>query len=340
MLNPDAAPDPGISVIVPIYNSEASLPELIARLEPVLRDLGEPFEAWLVNDGSYDGSWTVVVQLAQRHDWLYGINLMRNYGQHNALLCGIRAARYDITVTLDDDLQHPPEEIPKLLEKLAAGHDVVYGTPRDLPHSRWRNLTSTLTKRLFAYVTGVAAIRDVNAFRAFRTDLRRAFAGFHGPQLLIDVLLSWATTRFASVRVEHRPRRSGQSNYNVRRLCNQALLLMTGFSTLPLRLASLVGFAFTLFGMVVLTYVVSIYLLKGSLPGFPFLGSIIAIFSGAQLFALGIFGEYLARIFNRSLDRPTYVVKAAIGDQIASEAGSPQQVEAGRCGSCSSAARQ
>src|SRR5688572_21796813 len=107
-----------ISVVVPVYNSEATLPELIARLEPVLREQAGRFEVVLVNDGSPDRSGEVVTHLAEQHDWIQGIHLMRNYGQHNALLCGIRAARYDVIVTMDDDLQHPPTEIPRLLAKL------------------------------------------------------------------------------------------------------------------------------------------------------------------------------------------------------------------------------
>jgi undecaprenyl-phosphate 4-deoxy-4-formamido-L-arabinose transferase len=157
---------------------------------------------------------------------------------------------------------------------------------------------------------GAETARNVSAFRAFRTPVREAFASYQGPFVSIDVLLTWATTRFAAVEVRHDSRRNGISNYTFRKLVVHALNMMTGFSTLPLQLASMVGFAFTLFGMGVLFYVVGRYLLQGgSVPGFPFLASIIALFSGAQLFALGIIGEYLARMHFRSMERPTYVVR-------------------------------
>src|SRR5262245_20682780 len=130
----------GISVIVPVYNSEKSLPLLAERLQPVLAPYAPRMELLMVNDGSRDGSWQVVQDLAARHRWIRGINLMRNYGQHNALLCGIRSARYEVIVTMDDDLQNPPEEIPKLLNKLAEGYDVVYGTPNVEQHGLWRDL--------------------------------------------------------------------------------------------------------------------------------------------------------------------------------------------------------
>ena len=135
-----------VSVVIPVYNSEQSLPLLVNRLEPVLIASGRPFEAILVNDGSRDRSWEAIVALAKRFPWLRGVNLMRNYGQHNALLCGIRLAKFDAIVTMDDDLQNPPEEIPRLLAFLEEGYDVVYGTPHEQQHGLWRDLASTSTK--------------------------------------------------------------------------------------------------------------------------------------------------------------------------------------------------
>jgi undecaprenyl-phosphate 4-deoxy-4-formamido-L-arabinose transferase len=231
---------------------------------------------------------------------------MRNYGQHNATLCGVRAARYEITITMDQDGQHPPDQISALLEKLREGIDVVYGAPRRLPRGFWRNLLTANTKLLLSWVMGVPSVRDISAFRAFRTTLREAFGDFRSPVLILDVLLSWGTGRFAAVPVEIQP--ANRSNYSYLQLLRAATLILTGYSTAPLRLASWLGFAMTLFGLGVFTYVMLLYFTAGSLPGFPFLASIIALFSGAQLFALGIFGEYLARMFDRSMDRPPYIV--------------------------------
>lgn len=299
---------PGISVVVPVYNSAATLDELVRRLEQVLPGLAKEYELILVNDGSRDESWVKISALTSVTPWMRAFNLMRNYGQHNALLCGIRAARYAITVTMDDDLQHPPEEIHKLLEKLEQEQDVVYGVPEKMPHSWWRNLFSTYTKRLLVSITGVKNVRDFAAFRTFRTHLRQAFEHYQNPNVLIDVLLSWSTNRFSTVTVDEKPRPVGESNYNFAKLIQYTMTVLTGFSTLPLRLVSTLGFIFTIFGMGVLIYVVAVYFLLGSLPGFPFLASLIALFSGTQLFVLGIFGEYLARIFDRSMDRPPYVI--------------------------------
>jgi len=300
-----------ISIVIPVYNSEASLAALLDRLAQALPALSETFEVILINDGSRDRSWNKIVALSQEFPWLRGINLMRNYGQHNALLAGIRLAKHAITITMDDDLQHPPEELQLLLEKLDEGHDVVYGTPQHEQHGLWRDLASQVTKLALQSAMGAATARQVSALRAFRTHLRSAFENYQGPFVSIDVLLTWSTTRFASTPVRHDLRLVGKSNYTFRKLVIHALNMMTGFSVLPLQLASMLGFLFALFGGLVLLYVLGRYLIQGgSVPGFPFLASTIAIFSGVQLFALGIIGEYLARMHFRMMDKPAYVIRA------------------------------
>ncbi len=241
---------------------------------------------------------------------------MRNYGQHNALLCGIRASQYDVIVTVDDDLQHPPEEIPKLLAKLAQGFDVVYGTPEREEHGFLRDLASLTTKMALQNVMGASIARQVSAFRAFRAEVAGAFSHYEGSFVSIDVLLTWGTNRFAAVPVVHEPRKQGASGYTFRKLITHAMNMMTGFTTLPLQIASLVGFVFTFFGFCVLAYVLVRYFTHGDpVPGFPFLASIVAVFSGAQLFALGIIGEYLARMHLRSLQKPPYVVRSGVASE-------------------------
>jgi undecaprenyl-phosphate 4-deoxy-4-formamido-L-arabinose transferase len=219
-------------------------------------------------------------------------------------------AAYDVIVTMDDDLQHPPEEIPKLLATLEQGWDLVYGKPAKVRQSPWRNLASTLVRKALAGAIGRRPASFVSAFRVFRTSIRQVFADYHGPFVSIDVLLSWGTSRVTGLPVKHAPRRSGASSYTFWKLLGHAADMMTGFSSWPLRFASFVGFGLTLFGVGVLVYVIGRFLIVGrSVPGFPFLASIIAIFSGAQLFALGIIGEYLLRMHFRSMERPVYVVR-------------------------------
>lgn len=306
---------PGVSVVVPVYNSEKVLAELVQRLVSVLSNHGLEYEIILVNDGSRDQSWQEINRLCMQppgktQGEVRGINLMRNYGQHNALLCGVRAARFDRVVTVDDDLQHPPEEIPTLLAKLDEGYDVVYGTPIRQQHSLWRKLASYFTRLALQSTMGVENARRVSAFRAFRTQVRIAFERYQSPFVILDVLLAWGTTRFTSIAVQHDARHSGVSNYTFKMLLIHAINMVTGFTVLPLQLASMMGFGFAVFGILVLIYVIGRYLVQGgSVPGFPFLASIVAIFSGVQLFALGIIGEYLARMHFRIMEKPTYVIR-------------------------------
>jgi len=305
---------PDLSVVIPVYKSENILPSLLERLATVLPQISAQYEVILVNDGSPDRSWEKIVTLSADYPWLRGIRLMRNYGQHNALLRGIRAARYEVIVTMDDDLQHPPEEIPKLLAELDKGYDVVYGYPESESHALWRSLSSQLTKWLLRVGLGIPGIERSGAFRAFRAHLREAFADYRSSFVSIDVLLSWGTTRFCYVPVRHDSRKEGASNYNFAKLIVHMFNMVTGVSTLPLQLASVLGFSLTFFGFGVLIYVIGRYLLQGSpVQGFPFLASIVSIFSGAQLFALGIFGEYLARMYFRLVGKPQSVVHEEIG---------------------------
>jgi undecaprenyl-phosphate 4-deoxy-4-formamido-L-arabinose transferase len=311
-----------LSVVIPVYRAELTLRRLYAELRPEMESLGHTFEVIFVEDCGGDGSWQIIQALAAEDPRVRGIRLNRNFGQHNALLCGIRAARNEIVITMDDDLQHPVSEIKHLLAALDGDTDVVYGAPHQQQHGLLRDMASQLTKLALASAMGAETARSVSAFRAFRTHLRDGFRDYRSPSVSIDVLLTWATTRFRCVRVRHAPRIAGMSGYTARKLVAHAVNLMTGFSTLPLQIASFVGFGFVLMGVLIMVYVLVGYLIHGSaVPGFAFLASIITIFSGAQLFALGIFGEYLARMHFRSMDRPPYVVRD--GTDAGTVAGTP-----------------
>ena len=297
------------SVIIPVYNGEDTIIQLTERLLKVLPELFNNYEIILVDDCSPDGSWRVLKELQAKYpDVVRSIHLSRNYGQHNATLCGIRAARFEICVTMDDDLQHPPEQLHLLIEELDKGFDVVYAVPKKLPHSWWRNLGSKLTKLILTKIMGIP-IREIGAFRVFHTNLRDAFANYRSPEVYIDPILSWGTKNFSHVYVEEDKREIGESNYSFAKLVKAALLILTGYSTAPLRFASMLGFLFMFFGVAILIYVLIVKISLGSTPGFPFLASIISIFSGVQLFTLGIIGEYLARVYDRASDRPPYMIR-------------------------------
>jgi undecaprenyl-phosphate 4-deoxy-4-formamido-L-arabinose transferase len=299
-----------VSIVVPVYNSAETLRPLVARLTTVLGSGGAAYEILLVDDGSRDGSADVARALQAEYGAVRSLRLLRNYGQHNAILCGLRHARYSVVVTLDDDLQHPPEEIPRLLEALGDRYDLVYGTAAEEQHGLLRDTASRLTKMVMQQVLGVESARKVSGFRAFRLELRVALDDFGGPYVNIDVMLTWATTRIEGIPIRHEPRRVGKSNYTPRWLIRHALNMLTGFSVLPLRISTLLGFVLTVFGVVALAFVIGRYLVFGVVaPGFSFLASIVIVFSGTQLFVLGVMGEYLARMHFRLLGRPTYAIR-------------------------------
>ncbi len=302
-----------VSVVVPVFGQGECLEELVAGVRDVLRASAAELEFILVNDGSPAAAWDRIVSIAAGSPDVRGIDLVRNFGQHNALLAGIRASRGAIVVTMDDDLQHPPAEVPRLVEAVEKGADLVYGTPTEDRHAGWRNATSVLGKTLLRTVFGASMAGRISAFRAFRGGLRRVFEDFRSPYVSMDVLLSWGAVRVESVTVRHDARRRGPSQYTFVKLVRHWLNMVFGFSTWPLRVASVTGFAFLLFGGAVLAWVLGRYLvLGGSVPGFPFLACLITIFSGVQLFSLGVIGEYMARLYVRGLDRPPYVVRATV----------------------------
>jgi len=296
-----------ISVVVPVYSSTDTLPSLVRRIHDVFCDIEH--EILLVDDGSPRATWDVVRTLASGDNRVVGIRLGRNSGQHSALLAGVRAARYEVTITIDDDLQNPPEEAPKLLAALGDNVDLVYGTPEVIEQQSWRRLGSRSIRRLMSTVLGVSNATEMSSFRAFRTNLRNGFDDELGPGVSLDALLAWSTSRSTGVSVAHHARDSGRSNYSFRRLLRFALDTATGYSAIPLQIALALGVATAVLGFCVLAWVIGRSVVSGtSTPGFAFLACIISIFSGVQLMTLGIIGEYLARMHFRVMRKPSYVI--------------------------------
>lgn len=302
---------PSISVVIPVFRSEKSIGLVVKQLADTLPALTDTFELILVEDSGGDGGWEVVEQLTRSYSWVRGFKLMRNYGQHSALLCGIRAASFDVVVTMDDDLQHPVDKIADLVALVESKCDVAYGTPARQRHSLFRNSASILTKWMLQGAMGAETARSISAFRAFRTSLRDSFAEYRGPLVNIDVLLTWGTARFMAIPTPHARRTIGASNYTFGKLVTHTFNMVTGFSTLPLRVASAVGLLMTIFGMLMLVYIIlsQIFAFQFQVPGFTFTASLISIFAGAQMFTLGVIGEYLARMHLRVMDKPAYVVE-------------------------------
>lgn len=299
-----------VSVVVPCYRSAATLRELVSDLMPVLESSTTAYEIILVVDGSPDDTWLVARDLAHTCGPVRALRLSRNYGQHNALIAGVREARYATTVTMDDDLQHPPSEVPKLLEALTADVDLVYGVPVEEQHGFARSLASRSVKAAMSRGLKVQSAKDISAFRAFRTYLRDGFDGLTGPHASVDVALSWSTTKMRAVTVRMDQRQEGASNYTTRALLRHTAHMILGYSTLPLRLVTLMGLACGVLGVVLLC-VILVKFFRGdtTVAGFTTIASMVAIFSGAQMLAIGIMGEYVGRVHAHNSGRPTYIIR-------------------------------
>lgn len=297
----------GLSIVVPVFRSEKTLNELVNRITNSISD--KSVEIILIDDASGDGTWTTICSIARQNSMVTGIRLGRNSGQHGALLAGVRAAKFQTVVTLDDDLQNPPEEINKLIDALVPGVDVVYGVSTDVKQNFYRRAGSKLVRKFFASAFGFNSAVSMSSFRTFRTVLREGFNTALGPNVSLDALLTWSTTRFTVVEVKHDERKVGDSHYTFRKLVRFMIDMATGYSALPLRLASALGFLTISFGAVLLVYVIGRPIITGErVQGFPMLASTIIIFSGVQIFLLGILGEYIGRMHFRVMNKPTYMV--------------------------------
>jgi glycosyltransferase involved in cell wall biosynthesis len=309
-----------VSVIVPCYRSGHMLPTLVARLEKSMPDAAQGYEVVLVVDGSPDDTWDIARGLAETHEHVHAIGLARNYGQHNALVAGVRAAKYDVLVTMDDDLQHPPEEVHKLLAALTDDVDLVYGVPEHEEHSFLRSLASRAIKAGMARSIGVRDAKHISAFRAFRAFMRGGFDQIQGPHASVDVALSWATNRVVATTVRMDQRTDGRSGYTFKALVRHTLNMVTGYSTKPLRLVTYMGLFIGSLGLVLFGRTLWLYF-SGSttIAGFTTVASMVAVFSAAQLIGIGVVGEYLGRVHSQNMGRPTYVVRQRIGADLPGE---------------------
>ena len=298
-----------VSVVVPVFNSEGTLERLIVALRDALASRYD-LEVVLVNDGSVDGSGDVCRSLAERHPFVRYVGLARNFGEHNAVMAGLCHASGDCAVIVDDDLQNPPEEIPKLVEKLREGYDVVFSRYPTKHHSRSRNLGSRINNAAASLLLKKDWDLYLSSFKAVNRFLIDEITRYTGPYPYVDGLILRVTDNIATQDVLHRPRDTGRSNYTPVRLLRLWLNMFTNFSILPLRIASLAGLAFAVTGLVLAVAFVIERLSNPDLPaGWASLAVIVLVVSGVQLFALGMIGEYLGRLFLKDNGSPMFVAR-------------------------------
>ncbi|WP_130511164.1 glycosyltransferase family 2 protein [Krasilnikovia cinnamomea] len=317
-----------VSIVIPCFRSHGTLPELVARLDRVMPACADRHEIWLVVDDGEAATWQTASGLAATHPSVRAIRLSRNYGQHNALVAGLRAARHDVIVTMDDDLQHPPEQIPALLQALTGDVDLVYGVAAHEEHGALRSLASRTVKMAMARMLGVRHARQLSAFRAFRAHLIAGFDQIAGPHTSVDVALSWGTTSVAAVTVPMNQRANGKSGYTLRTLIRYTVNMLLGYSTLPLRLVTWIGLAVGAIGLALFARLAYLYFTGSTtVAGFTTIASAVAVFAAAQLIALGVLGEYVGRIHTAGMGRPTYLVRETAGADAATDPviGLPEQ---------------
>lgn len=299
-----------VSVVVPVFNEEASLRELHGRLRAVLDALGEPSEVVYVDDGSTDSSRDVLEELGRNDADLIFVELAHNAGQHGAVLAGFQVSRGRIVVTIDADLQNPPEEIPKLLAKMAEGYDVVGGV-RQRRQDSWPRLAASRLVRALSARTGQTALDYGCMLRAYRREVVQRVLRWREHSLFIPALAERFTKRVADVPVAHDERHFGRSRYGVFRLMRLGFDFLTGFSLLPVQLLTLFGIFTALAGLSFGVFLFVRRLFVGpEVEGVFTLFAILFLFVGALFVAIGVVGEYVARIYNEVRRRPLYVIES------------------------------
>lgn len=293
-----------VSIVIPVFNGAATLRALVEQIEAALTGTVDGLEILLVDDRSTDSSWAEILDLASERSNVVGLRLTRNFGEQSAVLCGIRKARNGVIVTLDDDLQNPPEEIPVLLAAVSAGADLVYGVPETMRQPGWRRVGAATWRTVAEVLLRIPRAREQSSFRAFQASLRNAFDHVSGPTPVIDSLLRWSSQRAVSVTVRHEHRRSGRSNYKASSLAAHTSNLVTSQSIAPLRIAW-----FTCLALVGGTAITAIAALSADGARESWWVATVVLATGTVLSGLlGILGEYLGPLHFRLLGVPAYTV--------------------------------
>lgn len=303
-------PDPvALSVVVPVYNGAASVGELVDALSQLRIDGG--LEIVLVNDGSRDNSREVCRELvANARVPLTLLDLSRNFGEHNAVMAGLRQARGRFIITMDDDLQNPPEEVAKLFEHARNGdYDVVYTHYARKEHAAWRNLGSALTNRCADWLIDKPKGLYLSSFRCISSFARDQIVTYAGPYPYVDGLLMQTTQNIGRLEVLHLPRAVGRTNYTLRRLIRLFLSMFLNFSVMPLRLAALSGFAMSALGLAGFVFVLFEAIFGETPSGWASLMSAFLLLAGVQLIILGLMGEYLGRLYLTVNRKPQAIVR-------------------------------
>ena len=297
-----------ISIVIPVYNSGQILPKLLEIIHHAMAEFS--FEVVLVNDGSADNSWVVIQSLSKNYSELRGICLTRNYGQDNAIMAGLNYCKGDYVVVMDDDLQHSPYDIPTLIEKCQEGYDVCYADySDDKQQTSWKNAGSYLNNLQAELLLGKPKNIYLSPFKIINRVIVDAMIRYENSYPYIDGLILRGTNSITQISVKHHNRYASHSNYNLSKSISVFLKHMTGFSVLPLRIASVMGFILSLIGLMLTVYYISNYFQGNVIEGWTTLVVLELTIGGAILMSLGVIGEYIGRLYLGANKRPQFVVR-------------------------------
>jgi glycosyltransferase involved in cell wall biosynthesis len=321
---PEPPQNLALSIVVPVYNGAESITELVEALEAL--SIAGGHEIVLVNDGSPDNSLAICRGLVARARLpIILVDLARNFGEHNAVMAGLRHTRGAHVITMDDDLQNPPEEVERLLAfAQETGHEVIYTYYDEKQHAAWRNLGSNFTNWVAGFVLDKPKGFYLSSFRCMSAFVVREITRYEGPFPYVDGLILQVTQDIDRLLVRHLPRAVGRSNYTLRRLLRLWMSMFVNFSVMPLRISALTGFALSVLGALGGSAAIIEALFFSPPPGWASVFAAVLLLSGVQLMILGIVGEYIGRLYLTANKKPQSVVKTVTsGDPAASAAASP-----------------
>ena len=300
----------GYSVVIPVYNSATMLSELHARLTSVMQGLDAPYEIIFVEDCGPDNAWGELERLSASDERVVAVQLMKNSGQSNATLCGLSQAKGDVVFTMDDDLQHPPEELPMLLNALGPRDDVVMGVPREKKHNVVRRLGSESIHLANSYLLGKDRKLRFTSFRALRRPVVDGILQLQTLSPALGPMINSVTRHITNVVASHSPRKEGRSGYTLSRIFRQTMSNFIGYSILPLRMLGIMGALGIVFSIVLAIIYISRYMTGGiNVPGWTTIALLLVMISGFNFFAFALLGEYVLRILQRANATPQYIIR-------------------------------
>lgn len=303
-----------VSIVIPVYNSEGVVGQTLEAIKVAMEEASLDYEVILVNDGSPDGSWPIIAEAAKNDPHITAIDLLRNYGQHTALLCGLRTATGDYIATIDDDMQNPPSEIIPLLNKAMDGHDAVFGRFREKKHAGYRRAGSRLIGLVNDGVFNKPKDLILSNFRLLRRDVVERMCAYRSTFPYIPGLAIMFATSPANEWVEHRERPVGTSNYNLFRILSLVARILFNYSSYPLRVVALMGMAATLVSFALaFFYIIRALFTEVSVPGWTTIVVLLSFFNGISLLIMGMLGEYMVRLIRHTSAAEPYYVRERIG---------------------------